>query len=161
MFENEIVINELQLALFSKIVDGISEEKLYTPSPGHGHPAVWILGHLAICGELGEQLAGGEVRHPEWLTMFGPGSTDQVSPEVGLTKAALTEAMLENYQRFQDRARQADEDAMHRPHGIELFAETPLKTVGQAVSLLLTNHFGFHLAQLSSCRRSEGLAYLF
>ena len=63
MFDNEIVINEFHLGLLSRIAADIPDSQLYQPSVGHGHPPVWILGHLAICGELGQKLLGGSVTH--------------------------------------------------------------------------------------------------
>jgi hypothetical protein len=42
-----------------------------------------------------------------------------------------------------------------------LFDNTPIETFGHCVTLMLTSHFGFHLAQLSSCRRTAGHPPLF
>jgi hypothetical protein len=44
---------------------------------------------------------------------------------------------------------------------VEIFRGTPIQTVEDAITALLTNHFGFHLAQLSSCRRAAGYPALF
>ena len=86
MFENEIAINELQLRQFAMTAPDIPEEDLYHPSIGHGHPPIWIMGHLAITAEMGQRMLGGTVRHPQWVRLFGRGSSDIVSPQDGLTK---------------------------------------------------------------------------
>ena len=50
----EVAINEYQLGMFKKIARDISDEALFVRAPGHGHPPVWILGHLAILKSLFE-----------------------------------------------------------------------------------------------------------
>ena len=131
------------------------------PGAGHGHTPLWILGHLAVTAEVGQRLLGGTFQHPEWLRLFGPGTpgdrplADQVDP------AQLIAAVPDGYGQLQELARQAESSVLERPHGVALFEGTPVRTVGDAVTLLLTNHFGFHLAQLSSCRREAGHPPLF
>ena len=161
MFDNEIAINELQLGLFASIAADIPEDQLFSPGAGHGHPPAWILGHLAVTGEMGCQLLGGSLVHDDWISEFGPGSSDFVQPRSDLSKDVLVSAVTSAYESLRTMARNADANVTERPHGIELFANTPVKTVSHAVALLLTNHFGFHLAQLSSCRREQGHAALF
>ncbi len=161
MFENEIAINETQLGLFAKIANDVPEETLYRPSEGHGHPPIWILGHLAIVGEIGQRMLGGSISHPEWIPLFGLGSSDIISQNDAFSMNSLTTIVTENYRARRDLAAAADEKSISRLHGVELFARTPIKTVGNLVALIMTNHFGFHLSQLSSCRRSAGHGPLF
>lgn len=161
MFENEIAINQFQLGILNKIAADLDEATLYKPSPGHGHPPVWVLGHLAITGEFGVSLLGGAVKHREWLPLFGPGSSDAVPSSIGLSKALLVELIPHTYKELQERARAAAPDSLRKPHGFAPFEGTPLQNVGHMTALLLTNHFAFHLSQLSSCRRSAGLGPLF
>ena len=161
MFENEIAINQLQLKQFAAIVADLPEECLYTRGAGHGHPPVWILGHLAIVGELGQTFLGGNLTHPNWAPLFGPGSSDEVQPDDSLTRETLITSLNQAYETLQSMAAEAKPEEVSGPHGIEFFEGTPVQTVGHAISLLLTNHFAFHLAQLSSCRRDRGLGHLF
>ena len=90
MFDNEIVINDFQLRMLARIAADIPEAQLFQPGAGHGHPPAWILGHLAICGEIGQKFLGGKVVHPRWLVLFGPGSSDRIAEDVSLTHAILT-----------------------------------------------------------------------
>lgn len=161
MFENEIVINQLQLKQFAAIVADLPEECLYTRGAGHGHPPVWILGHLAIVGEMGQTFLGGSLTHPRWVPLFGPGSSDEVQPDDSLTRETLITSLNQAYATFQSMATEAKPEEVAGPHGIELFDGSPIQTVSHAISLLLTNHFAFHLAQLSSCRRDRGLGHIF
>ena len=167
MFESAISINLFQFQLLTQIVDDLDESRLYEPAAGHGHTPAWILGHLAITGELGQQFLGGQVTHSNWLQMFGPGSKDDPAllmddANKPFTTAALLAANTAAYNSLRDLAGQADcEDSMNKPHGLEIFADTPIQTVKDAVTLLLTNHFGFHLSQLSSIRRDAGHQPLF
>ena len=45
---------------------------------------------------------------------------------------------------------------MRAPHAVKVLEGTPIETLGQCISHLLTSHFGFHLSQLSSCRPRGG-----
>ncbi len=161
MFENDVTINRHQMRLFDMTVADLPEETLFAASPGHGHSAAWVMGHLAITGELGQSMLGGGVTHREWLALFGPGSSDAVTPTPGLTKQTLVDAVTAAYEGLQKLAAGADPAAMSAPHTVKLLEGTPIETVGHCVSLLLTSHFGFHLSQLSSCRRAAGHAKLF
>jgi hypothetical protein len=161
MYENEIAINQFQVGIFQKTITDLPEEKLFDPSPGHGHPAIWILGHLAITGEYGQTILGGKVTHPEWLPLFGPGSSDQVAKDPSLTRDLFARVIPATYAELQRLATQGDPEILAQPHGFAPFEPTPIKTKGHMVTLLLTNHFGFHLSQLSSCRRVAGHKALF
>ena len=161
MFQNAIAINEFQISGFEKIVSDLPDQSLFLPGAGHGHPPIWIMGHLAITAQVGQQLLGGVVTHPEWVPLFGTGSSDRITKNDSLTKPVMLSAVVETYRSLRDLASKAAPEAMSRRHQIALFRGTPIHTVADVVTLLLTNHFGFHLAQLSSCRRSIGHAPLF
>jgi hypothetical protein len=161
MFENEIAINEFLQGWLAKVLADVGDEAWFEPAAGHGHPPAWILGHLAICGELGQMLLGGKVVHENWLPLFGPGSSDRVAADTALGKAALHAANTEAYAALRKMAAAADAEQMQRPHGLELFAGTPIQTIGHVTTMLLTNHFAFHLSQLSSCRRAAGHQAIF
>ncbi len=161
MFESEIAVNENLLNQFAKIVADIPDDSLFESSVGHGHSPVWLLGHLAIVGEAGQRMVGGRIIHTEWLRLFGPGSTDNIPVDATLTKSALTTAVVDAYRRLRELAFATDEANVARPHGVSVLAGTPIVTVKHCLTHLLTSHFGFHLAQLSSCRRAAGFAHLF
>ena len=161
MFDNELVINEFQLRMLERIANDLPESQLFQPGAGHGHPPVWILGHLAICGELGQKLLGGKITHPRWLVMFGPGSSDRVAEDASFTRASLVRANTDAYAQFRTMAAQADAQKLQAPHGAEILKGTGIDTVGQLITHLLSSHFAAHLAQLSSCRRAEGHKALF
>jgi hypothetical protein len=162
MLNREVAINQFQLGVFSKIVSDLTEESLFTPGNGHGHPPAWILGHLAISAEMGQKLMGGEIQHPEWIPVFGAGSSGKVEPGNGLSLALLKQSLMDGYAKVQQMALDPTvEPILGRKHGVALFANSPIRTVEDAVAILLTNHFGFHMAQLSSCRRDAGYAALF
>jgi len=161
MFENEIAINQLQLKQFAAVMADLPEDSLFTRGNGHGHPPVWILGHLAIVGEMGQTFLGGSLTHPRWVPLFGPGSSDEVKPHDSLTRDALIAAITSAYETLRTLAAEAKPEDVAQPHGIALFDGSPIQTVGHAISLLLTNHFAFHLSQLSGCRRDRGLGHIF
>lgn len=161
MFQDAVAINEFQLGLFSKVAVDIPEERLFVPGQGHGHPPVWILGHLTITAELGLRLLGGTITHVRWLKQFGPGSSDQVPDDGSLTKAQLIDGVVTSYRQLREMALATDSRVMAEPHGAEILKGSPIQTKGQLVLHLLTSHFALHSSQLSSCRRAEGHAALF
>jgi hypothetical protein len=166
MFGSAIAINLFQSNLLTRIASDIDDSILYEPAAGHGHTPIWIMGHLAITGELGQRLLGGRMSHPNWLRLFGPGSTDDPALllDDGRRFAAsdLLKTIEEAYAELRRLASEFDDNEVgNKPHGIDLFADTPITTVADAVTLLLTNHFGFHLSQLSTIRRAQGHSALF
>lgn len=161
LFSSAIAINEFQMAGFEKIVADLPDDSLFVPGAGHGHPPIWIMGHLAIAGESGQQAMGGTPIHLEWIPRFGPGSSDQIAKDESLTKSLMHSVVTEAYRVLRELASKADPEAMARRHHVPIFRGTSIRTLGDIVTLLLTNHFGFHLAQLSSCRRAIGHAPLF
>ena len=161
MFGNEIAINEFLSQQLEKVANDIPEDDFFPPSIGHGHPPVWILGHLAIVAEMGQRTLGGTISHPAWLRLFGPGSSDIVSPNDEFTKPGMISCVIENYRKFRELAATVDELVVRKPHNVSFFAGTSIKTVEQCMSHLLTSHFALHLAQLSSCRRAAGFGPIF
>ena len=161
MFESEVSLNEFQLGLFEKMIPDIDESTLYQPGLGHGHPPVWLLGHLAMSADLGRMLFGKRPVRIEWIRTFGPGSTDTIAPDSSFSKETFCQAIREQYRDLRGLAAEADPQAMKQPTTFELFQGTAIQTVGHVVSHLLTSHFAFHLAQLSSCRRAAGHKALF
>ena len=59
MFEREIAVNQYLLGYFANVAADMPDDSLFYPSVGHGHPPIWIMGHLAITGEMGQSLLGG------------------------------------------------------------------------------------------------------
>jgi hypothetical protein len=161
MFEREITLNEFLLGGLDKLAADVSAETLFDPSPGHGHSPAWIIGHLAIAGEMGLRILGGELVHPQWAPIFGPGSAGVCERADGLDKETLLNGVRSAYKSLRAEAASAQLDAMSRSHSLDLLKGTPIRTFGDLVAHLLTTHFAFHLSQLSSCRRSAGFKFLF
>lgn len=160
MFETEIKLYRFLKNAFDATVADVPQERIFERAPGGGHPPVWILGHLAVCGELGEKLCGGDLTHPRWLVLFGPGSSDEITSG-DYSVEELATAITDTYERFIALAVQADADHLAQPHGVELLEGSPVATIGDLVAHLLSTHFSFHLAQLSGWRRAAGHSHLF
>ncbi|HEY4259188.1 MAG TPA: DinB family protein [Schlesneria sp.] len=161
MFECAIAINEFQCKGFEKVAADISEQSFFEAGAGHGHSPAWIIGHLALSAEAGMQSFGRAITHPEWSSLFGPGTRGLVDPSESLSKEILQLVLLENYRQLREFATNASPEAMSQTHRVPFFRGTSIKTVGDCITLLLTSHFGFHLSQLSSCRRAAGFGPLF
>lgn len=160
MFAREIKLNRFQIDYFGKVMKDIPDDKINDRAGGAGHPPLWILGHLAICAELGQAMLGGEMKHPAWLPLFGPASSDDVSNSDNYTKEEFTSHIVAEYPRLCEMLTAAPEERMNAPHGVELLEGTLIETVGDLQAHLLTTHFSFHLAQLSGWRRAMGGAPL-
>lgn len=156
--KNECAINTFQMGMFETIVADIPEGDLRKPAAGHGHTPLWLVGHLALSGGMGCQLLGVAADVPSgWAEAFGPRTPDPVTAEPpGLSKPALVAAMQSNYAALRDAFEGASPEVLARPHGVPFFLKSSIITVNHLVAVLLTNHFGFHLAQLSSVRRGLG-----
>lgn len=161
MFETETTLNRFLMSGLDSVVADVPAERMYEKSPGNGHPPVWVLGHLAICAELGQQLLGGSVTHVRWLPLFGPGSSDDVQPHPDHSMDEFLTVIREGYPRLCEMARTADSERLNQPHGVQLLEGSGVETVHEIVAHLLTSHFGFHLAQLSGWRRAAGHGPLF
>ncbi len=161
MFENETTLNEFLVAGLERVAEDIPDDRIGERAPGNGHPPVWILGHLEICAELGLHYFGHAIVHAEWIAKFGPGSEDDIQDAEDFDKKQLVRLIVEQYAAFRNSAKHADSDMLAEHHGVTLLANSPIQTRGQVISHLLTSHFGFHLAQLSSWRRAAGHKALF
>ncbi len=93
MLAREVAINQYQLGMFDRICSDLLDETLFVRAAGHGHPPVWILGHLAICAELGQRHLGGALTHPTWVSLFSTGSSDHVAFDDSLTLTKLSQAV--------------------------------------------------------------------
>ena len=161
MFESEIKLNQFHVRGFQAVVADIPADRLNERAPGNGHPPVWVLGHLAICAELGQKLCGGTIEHMAWLPAFGPGSSDEITDEGRYSKDEFMSVITNGYPKLAELAANASADVLDQPHGVELLNGSALVTVGDVLSHLLSSHFAFHIAQLSAWRRAAGHSALF
>ncbi len=161
MFEREKMLNEFLLGYFEKIVVDIPADQIANRSAGNGHPPVWVLGHLALCSELGQTFCGKDIQHPEWMEVFGPGTSDDIADAGQYSKDQLVDLTVSGYPQFRQELDACDEGEMNLPHGLELLKNSPIKTKADLIAHLLTSHFSFHLAQLSGWRRASGKPALF
>jgi hypothetical protein len=160
MFDREITLNRFLLGSFDQVVADIPADRLAERPPGSGHPPVWVLGHLAIVAEMGQTLLGGQLQHPQWMPLFGPGSSDDVTTTEGVTKDHLVQAIRAGYLKVSELLVATPTEVLNRPHGVTILDGTPIETVADIEAHLLTTHFAFHLAQLSGWRRAAGLGPL-
>jgi len=161
MFQNETMLNRFFIGYLEQLAEDVNDENLNSRMADGGHTPLWILGHLAICGELGIKLLGGELTHPEWLAQFGPGSTDDFASSNLFEKDEFLNCINSSYSQMIKLATKSEAERLNAPHGVELLDGTPVKTLGDLIAHLLTTHFAFHTAQLSCWRRANGHPHLF
>lgn len=154
-------LNRFLLETYRQVVADVPQERIGERAPGNGHPPVWVLGHLAICAELGLSNFGVELEHPEWVATFGPGSSDEISNASDYTASVFSDVILQKYPRLAAECIAAADEFMDVPHGLQLLNGSAIETRGDLLSHLLTSHFGMHLAQLSHWRRAAGHGPLF
>lgn len=160
MFQREIKLNKFLLGYFDKVVADIPDDRITERAPGGLHPPVWVLGHLAIVGEMGQMLLGGDLNHPEWIERFGPQSSDDVPDAAQYSKSKFVDVIRTGYPQLCEMIANAPPARLDAPHGIGILEGSPIETVGDAMAHLLNTHFSFHLAQLSGWRRAAGNAPL-
>ena len=161
MFEHEATLSQFFTDYLETLSAEVSAENFNSNAYEGGHPPIWILGHLATCGELGIKLLGGKLEHPKWMVLFGPGSSDVVATPENFTKTEFLESIKTSYPEMIRMAKNADADTLNAAHGIELLDGTAITTIGDLIAHLATTHLAFHIAQLSSWRRASGHAHLF
>lgn len=162
MFEREIKLNQFELDYFDKVVADIPGERFAEPGVAGGHPPVWIVGHLAVVGEMSLQLATGKpAEHPDWLPLFGPGSSDVVPQPERFAKDDLVAAVTSSYTALHRVLPQLSPEFANQPHPLPILKGTPIETNADLLAHALTSHFALHLGQLSGWRRAAGHGPLF
>ena len=161
MYEQETKLNQFMMTSFDQLMADIPMDRINERPAGNGHPPLWVLGHLAICAELGHLMLGTPIKTTEWMPVFGPGSSDQVENPESYDAADLIVKIKEGYAGLCQAAATADPEALAAPNEVDLLQGSPLVSRGDLVSHLLTTHFAFHIAQLSAWRRADGHAHLF
>lgn len=161
MYEQEIKLNQFMMGSFDQVMADIPADRINEPAAGNGHSPLWVLGHLAICAELGHLMLGTPIQNTEWMAAFGPGSSDKVENPESYDAADLVSRVKDGYAGLCKAAANADADALAAPNEVDLLEGSPLVSRGDLLSHLLTTHFSFHVAQLSAWRRGAGHAPLF
>jgi hypothetical protein len=159
MLQYEIKLYAFILDYVRKLTDDIAEADMaHQPLPGI-NPPVWILGHLAICTDYAAMLLGQSKDCPEeWHRRFGPGSTPPRSDEPRPSKDKLMLAIQRGHERVSHAAEKITPERLAERHAIDLaFLRESFNTVGEIVAHLMTTHPAFHLGQLSTWRRANGL----
>jgi hypothetical protein len=155
------MLNKFLLGHFDQVVKDIPADRMNERPAGDGHPPLWVLGHLAVCVDLGQSLLGGEFKHPDWLKVFGPGSDDEISDPGNYSASDFIAYIHEGYPRLAVEFAAADSSLLAELHGIRLLSGTTIQTRGDLLAHLISTHFAFHLAQLSTWRRAAGQPPLF
>ncbi len=140
----------------------IDEAQLTQPIAGAKNPPAYILCHLAMVNDMGLAMLGRPNECPAgWAEVFGPGKQPQDVSFAYPPKAELLAIVQRGQKALCEAARGAAAEAMLQPHGLAMFAGSPIETKGDIVALLLTAHLSFHLGQLSVMRRQLGFAPVF
>lgn len=161
MLTTERSINAFFRSGLHQLLKDIPTERMNERPPGHGHPPLWILGHLAICAEFGEAILGKEMQHPDWVPVFGPGSSDDIQNPETYSANELIEVIDHAYPRLMDLIDATSEKVLAADHSVELLKGGAIVSVADLQAHLLTSHFAFHTAQLSGWRRAAGFGPLF
>ena len=162
MFENESKVYHFMLGYIEQVVDDLTDDMMDKPPAPGVNPPVWILGHLAIASDWGLMSLGRPPLCPQlWRNQFAPGSDPAKIAKPHPTNAELLSAIRRGHEALIAGVRTADADAMAKPHAIAFLRGSPIKTVGDSMTLVMTAHEAGHIGQLSLCRRLRGKPHLF
>jgi len=157
-----ITLNKFLLEYFESLVKDLPETGLEVQGGGTGHSALWLLGHMAISVDFGNQVLGQETICPaRWFVAFGPGSSDEIKNAERYDAQEMIEVIRTGYPKLQELSQAADESLLAEPHPVEMLQGSALKTKGDLLGHLLTTHLSLHLGQLSFWRRLQGEKPLF
>jgi len=159
-FQRETLLNQFSIGYLEQLAADISDDDLIARPAGAMHTPLWILGHLALVGEMGCRMVGGKLTHREWLGLFAPGTKDEFESAEPFSRDELIQCIKKTYAEFAELAAAAEPDVIDQPHSVDLLRATPLVTVGDVVAHMMTTHFSFHVAQLSMWRQAAGHRYL-
>lgn len=137
--------------------DLADDELAQLPLPGMNH-AAWVLGHVALGSDFVALLLGqATLTGPEWMKLFGPGSTPVADRAAYPSKNELLATLRATHARAIELVGQAASEQLDEPNTTPFFpAEFP--TVGALITHLMTTHAALHLGQLSAWRRVLGKA---
>ena len=162
MFEREIRISKQMFRLLHGIMKDVDESHFTLPIAGAKNPPACVICHLAMANDSGLRLLGQPtICPPQWRSVFGPGGNPDSVPFAYPSKAELIELLERSHAAICQAAKSVAADSLQEPHGISFLADSPIQTKAEAVALLLTAHFSFHLGQLSLMRRQLGFPPVF
>ena len=162
MLENARAVYAMNLGLLKSSVKDLTPEQMVTQASPITNPPVWILGHIAVTADGAGQLLGlAKVLPDAWHQQFGQGSKPMPTLNPMPTKDELMRTIDDVHERISKATETADATRLAQPHGIPFFENTPVKNIGDAMTLLMTLHEAFHIGQLSFCRRQMGFAPMF
>ncbi|MFN0136672.1 MAG: DinB family protein [Phycisphaerae bacterium] len=162
MFERENNVCAFTLAYAARLLGDVTDDRMaFQPSP-HANPPAWILGHLAVVADFGLEMLGQSRRcNAAWHKAFSPGSDSSAGEFPVHDKATLLAAIDGGYKALMTAAAKANDAALAKRIDMQFFKDTPIQTVGDLITHMLTSHMSLHLGQLSAWRRTLGYAPLF
>lgn len=152
---------ELDLKLFHmmggmllSMIDEIPDDQM-GQCDGDANPPSWILGHLVIANEFGCLTLGQDAPLAEgYMPVFGPGSPARGDHPA---KATLVRHYEESRDRFVKAVQSATPEQLAAPRESPILREK-LPLAIDMIGHLLTTHQAMHIGQLSSWRRTRGMA---
>jgi hypothetical protein len=145
-------IVELNNSLFAKALDGLDRRAQLARLGDGGSPIIWIAGHL-VSARVGMASLLGEPRPAPWGGMFGRGAQvpeDSLLPQAEEILSAWGEASEVLVARLN--AATAAQLAAPSPRN---FPISDKSVVGGLTFLVY--HEGYHLGQLTTLRKAQGL----
>jgi hypothetical protein len=162
MLKTQLNIYAFNMTYLRRLLADLADDQLAAePAPGLNSP-LWILGHLAVANDGALKMLGQpRVCSAEWHRCFTRGTSAADIPLPHPTKTELLSAIERGFEQVTASVRAADPAIFAQPNPIAVFEGTPIATIGDLLTLMMTGHFGVHLGQLSLGRRLRGLPPMF
>jgi hypothetical protein len=157
VFEQELKLYGFVLDYIRRSAADISDAQLTEQPAPTMNPPLWILGHLAVATDYALVNLGQRPQCPkDWHRAFGMGSRPLAEMTQRPTKAELLAAIERGHAAVTAAVPQATAEMLEKPHPVEPLRSSPIQSVRDLISHLLTTHPMFHVGQLSYWRRHAG-----
>jgi len=139
-----------------RLMEGVPCERCADLVGTSKHPA-WIIGHLAVAGDLMNSMAGGESRLESWQPLYTPGGEGPKADRAMYPKKAeLMDALAERHVALTSRVKGMSDADFAKELPYEAYRSF-FPTVGHAAVYMMAAHEMYHLGQLSVWRNVAGI----
>ncbi len=138
-----------------RLMESVDCERCAEMAGTSKNPA-WIIGHLAVAGDLMGSLAGGEMKYAHWHELYSPGKEPKPDRSIYPKKDELMDALAERHGALSARVAGLTDADFRAELPMEAYRSF-FPTLGDAAIYMMAAHEMYHLGQLSIWRNAAGI----